>query len=453
MTKNKDSQQSMDYLEDERILAQAFLENYISVVKLDLSSGEAYVLKSEYDQEIERKACSWPELVQRYAQRRAYPPDKEVVLSLTLEKLRRFAETGEGNFPLEIRCQPVGGNYEFQWTELSANRIGSDIDQVLITTRNINETRLIRCIVDLFVYQNYDYLYLIDAKTDSYTRFTGRKGSTPVPPEKGEHYTEDMIHYNSKYVVPEDIERVTSNMRLPHVMEMLEQRDMYSFTSSGITKDGRYRHSRVVFLYYDKSSKLILTARTDVTQIYLEEQEKARQLAEALRNAQHDAMTGIYNQKATAELVKRSLGGQYRSTAAVLFVDVDNFKMVNDTLGHQKGDELLCVLARRLQEIAGRDGIAGRIGGDEFLLYLPNIPNKHEVKGIATQICRLFDTEPDEAFKELEVSCSVGISIYPHDGTNYETLLRKSDQALYTAKRYGKKQYYLYSCEGNLPEQ
>lgn len=255
-----------------------------------------------------------------------------------------------------------------------------------------------------------------------------------------------MIRYNRKYVTPEDYERVTGNMQIPHVLKMLEQSDQYSFTSGGITTDGKYRRSRTLFLSYDKAAGLILCARTDVTQIYLEEQEKGRQLSKALRSAQLDPMTGIYNQKATAELVTRSLESQYRRMAAVLFIDVDNFKMVNDTLGHQVGDDLLCYLARRIQEIAGRSGIAGRLGGDEYLLYLPDFSSISEVEDVAGKICDLFFASPVEIEKDL-LSCSVGISIYARDGTNYNTLLRKADQALYTSKRYGKRLYYLYSLE------
>lgn len=221
--------------------------------------------------------------------------------------------------------------------------------------------------------------------------------------------------------------------------------DTYSFTSSGLTVDGQYRRSRVVYLYYDKPAGLILCARTDVTQIYLEEQQKRRQLAVALQTAQLDPMTGIYKQKATGELVTRSLEDQYRDISAFLFIDVDNFKMVNDTLGHQKSDELLCFLADSIRDMAGCNGIAGRIGGDEFLLYLPSVPSVESVKRIAGQVCNVFNSYADLALKPDLVSCSVGISLYPHDGTDYKTLLRKADQALYTSKRYGKNRLSLYS--------
>lgn len=256
-----------------------------------------------------------------------------------------------------------------------------------------------------------------------------------------------MIRYNRTYVAPEDFEQVTANMQIPHVLKMLAQSDSYSFTSGGITNDGKYRRSQVLFLFYDKTAGLILLARTDVTQIYLEEQEKSRQLHEALVSAQLDAMTGIFNQKATTGLIKRSLESQYRKMAAFLFIDVDNFKQVNDTLGHQTGDHLLCFLAQRLQEIAGRSGIAGRLGGDEFLLYLSDISSIRKIEEIARSICDIPSTLSEVSILQGMISCSVGISIYPHDGTDYEKLLGKADQALYTSKRYGKREYYFYSLE------
>lgn len=434
-------------LENNDILVEAFFQAFIGVIKVDLQTGEALVLKSDLDQDAAGDKIPLADLVERYVQQRVYPTDQEKVSLITLECLNRFCLDGSG-FPIEIRARADGG--QFQWVEISAARVQSDPRHVLLTTRNIDETKFIRNIIDLFVYRNYDYLFLIDAKRDSYTRFTGSKGNTPVPPKKGEHYTADMQDYNRKYVVPEDYERVTANMQLRHIIEMLEHSDTYSFTSSGITEDGKLRRSRVTFLYYDKAEGLLLNARTDVTQIYLEEQEKNRQLADALRRAQHDALTGLYNQKATAELVSQSLEGQYRNTAAFFFIDVDNFKLANDTLGHQKGDELLCFLARQLEKIAGFGGIAGRLGGDEYLLYLPNIASVQEIEQAARQVCHTFDQTPQKD----TISCSVGISVYPQDSTDYEALLRKADQALYISKRYGKKRYYFYSHKSDkLAEQ
>lgn len=427
------------------ILAQAFLESHNSVIKLDLQTGKALVLKSGLDGEIDGMVFDWPDLLEYYANRHVYPPDRECLHSFHPELIKQLCQGKNSCKCMELRCMSETDQYE--WFELYAYKVGADEHTFLICTKNINEAKLVRSIVDLFVYRNYDYLFLINTKNDSYTRFTANKENIPVPPEKGAHYTEDMIRYNRIYVAPEDFERVTANMQIPHVLKMLAQSDSYSFTSGGITNDGKYRRSQVLFLFYDKTAGLILLARTDVTQIYLEEQEKSRQLHEALVSAQLDAMTGIFNQKATTELIKRSLESQYRKMAAFLFIDVDNFKQVNDTLGHQTGDRLLCFLAKRLEEIAGRNGIAGRLGGDEFLLYLSDISSIRKIEEIARSICDIPSTLSEVSILQGMISCSVGISIYPHDGTDYEKLLGKADQALYTSKRYGKREYYFYSLE------
>lgn len=433
--------------ENNRLAAQAFLEDHISVGKLDLQTGEVFVMKSDLDWEIAGLVFDWTELLKRYVQQRVYPPDRELASSFTLEWMREFCL----NINPRIELRSTAGENHYEWVEMAAYKVGADAHTALVCTKSINETKLVRSIVDLFVYQNYDYLILIDTINDSYTRFTGSKGNIPVPPEKGENYTADMIAYNCKYVAPEDCERVTANMQIPHILRMLKHSDSYSFTSGGLTEDGGYRRSRIMFLSYDKPAGLILCARTNVTQIYLEEQEKSRQLHEALQSAQLDAMTGIFNPKATAELVARSLENQYHKTAALLFIDVDNFKIINDTLGHQIGDALLCFLARSIQEIAGRKGIAGRLGGDEYLLYLPDVSSVSEIEEAAGKLCGIFSALPADFFakgvQQDMISCSVGVSVYPRDGTDYETLLRKADQALYTSKRYGKKRYYLYSLE------
>lgn len=179
----------------------------------------------------------------------------------------------------------------------------------------------------------------------------------------------------------------------------------------------------------------------------MEEQARNERLTAALYEAQHDALTGLLNHKGLKSLVVDSLEQLEKRQAAFLFIDVDNFKMVNDTLGHQEGDRLLRHLASAIQEIADQAGIAGRIGGDEFLLYLPQYTSVEQITRHAEEICHIFDPFAGETGKEFPISCSVGVSIYPKDGMDYESLLRKADQALYTSKRYEKNRCYFYSEE------
>lgn len=425
-------------------LAKILAKNYISLVEVDLLTGNAIVLKSSKDLELVGRELRWSELLDRYAKSRTYPEDRPKVLSLTQDYLNSFLDQGSEELVLEVRCSSEKAAY--MWAEINISVISAEERRLLVTTRNIDEDRMLKNIVEQFVYQDLDYFVLLNAKNDSYTMFSAKKSGTPIPPALSESYSAQMMRFNARYVAPEEFQQTTDNMQISHVLEMLEKEDRYSFSTSGTTDQGTFRRTRVQFQYYDKEAGLILLTRTDITQLFMEEQEKNERLAAALQDARQDALTGIYNKKGTEARIIDLLNRETENQSAFLFVDVDNFKMVNDTLGHQEGDTLLRFLAGSIRNIAAEcAGIAGRIGGDEFLLFLPGISSMAQVKKCAEKVCCAFDAVTEDAMKTIPISCSVGISIYPEDGADYETLLRKADQALYTSKRYGKNRYYFYS--------
>lgn len=425
-------------------LAKILAKRFISLAEVDLLTGNAVVLESRKDLELVGRELNWNTLLERYSQRRVFPEDRSKVLSLTQDYLNSFFVKGNEELVLEMRC--LLENAAYMWTEINISVISVKEQRLLVTTRSINEERMLKSIVEQLVYQDLDYFVLLDAKNDTYTMFSARKSGTPVPPVLGESYSEQVQKYNARYVAPEELQQTNENMQISHVLKMLEKEERYSFSTSGITDQGTFRRTRVQFQYYDKDAGLILLTRTDITQMFLEEQAKNERLAEALKDARQDALTGIYNQKGTEALIIDLLTKQAENRAAFLFVDVDNFKMVNDTLGHQEGDALLRFLADSIRNLAaGHAGIAGRIGGDEFLLFLPDISSLTQIKNCAEHVCHTFDAMTKETVKAIPISCSVGISIYPEDGSDYKTLLRKADQALYTSKRYVKNRYYFYS--------
>lgn len=425
--------------------AKALANNYISIAEVDLHTGNAVVLRSTEDSRLEGVELPWQVLLERYAQNRAYPEDRAMLQMLTYDRLKEFFEQGQEEIVLELRCVAVEAKYI--WVEIRVSLLSSAEKKLLVTTHSVDGRRMLKSIVEKFVFQNFDYFILLNARNNSYTMFSGDKNGIPLPPMSSDDYTTEVARYNAKYVPKEDYARVTANMQIPHVLEMLEHEPSYSFTSGGFATDGTLRRSRVQYQYYDKAAGLILLTRTNTTEIFKEEQEKNKRLTAALYEARHDALTGLLNQKGTEAFVIESLEQLQGEQGAFLFIDVDNFKMVNDTLGHQEGDRLLRFLGNAIQKIAKPDGIAGRIGGDEFLLYLPRYSSIKIIMEYAQQICGIFDTYKRESCKEIPISCSVGVSIYPKDGTDYECLLRKADQALYTSKRYGKNRCYFYSEE------
>lgn len=151
-----------------------------------------------------------------------------------------------------------------------------------------------------------------------------------------------------------------------------------------------------------------------------------------------DALTGVFN-KGTAEALCRAYLQTDHQHPAILFtLDLDNFKMANDSYGHQYGDQVLSKFAAAIRQIFGNSDIIGRIGGDEFIILMKEPADNDLLAAKAQEICRQAEKVSHKNNKSL-VSCSIGIAIQTAQETSYDELFRKSDQALYKAKRAGKK--------------
>lgn len=167
----------------------------------------------------------------------------------------------------------------------------------------------------------------------------------------------------------------------------------------------------------------------------------------ALRSkAEHDLLTGLYNRITVVGMIERIIARSEKGERHALFViDIDNFKNVNDRLGHLKGDELIVETASQMKRLFREDDVVGRIGGDEFVAFLKKISSVNMVVKKAESIRRAFRQNP--AFGKIGVSGSVGISFYPYDGRSYEELFRKADAAMYAAKNSGKDSFRIYTRE------
>ncbi|MHB8453709.1 MAG: sensor domain-containing protein [Acidiferrobacterales bacterium] len=165
--------------------------------------------------------------------------------------------------------------------------------------------------------------------------------------------------------------------------------------------------------------------------------------------AHHDALTELPNRIFYMDRLRQSLARArwHSRRLAVLFLDLDRFKNINDTLGHAVGDRLLQLIARRFADSIREGDVVARLGGDEFAILLDDISAEKDVPAIAKKI--LSTLEP--AFlidqRELFVSASIGISLYPADGEDSDTLLKHADVAMYRAKDAGKNNYQFYSAE------
>lgn len=170
----------------------------------------------------------------------------------------------------------------------------------------------------------------------------------------------------------------------------------------------------------------------------IDEEKKAEY--ELLMAAKMDKMTMVYNRETTMNCIREILFEQKDATHVLLMLDVDNFKNLNDTYGHQKGDEFLIQLADQLKRHFRDTDVVGRIGGDEFFALMKNVPDLSIVPRKADQILDTIIAICDN-YEGINLSGSIGISIYPEDGDTVEKLYAKADEALYQAKRRGKNQF------------
>jgi diguanylate cyclase (GGDEF)-like protein len=170
------------------------------------------------------------------------------------------------------------------------------------------------------------------------------------------------------------------------------------------------------------------------------------------RKALHDPLTGLANRAMFLESLERAVHKARRRSAqfSVLFVDLDRFKEVNDTMGHAAGDALLKAIAGRLLAAVRQSDLVSRLGGDEFVLLIEEHGGPEEVMIVAQKILAMVERPVAVDWREAAVSASVGIATFPEDGEDAETLLRNADTAMYQSKERGRNNFQFYSPELNI---
>jgi len=163
--------------------------------------------------------------------------------------------------------------------------------------------------------------------------------------------------------------------------------------------------------------------------------------------ATHDALTGLPNRLMFSQLLNHAIRSVQRhgKQLAVLFIDLDRFKTINDSLGHEAGDRLLKEMARRFKKSLRAVDVVGRLGGDEFIILTEEVNELSQIETLAHKILTTVIQPMVLTGEECRVTASIGISIYPRDGTDEQTLIKNADIAMYFAKEEGRNNYQFYS--------
>lgn len=228
----------------------------------------------------------------------------------------------------------------------------------------------------------------------------------------------------------------------------------YKTTTSGVAQeslDCRVIHSKGYFL--TTQIKIVpIVINSEITGAYV----MTRDISEQAENAEtikymafHDHLTGLYNRRALLNDLEEAIKTNRKKsgTFALLSIDLDRFKYLNDTLGHLAGDQILIQVAERLSEYSNKNNKVYRLGGDEFsILY---VGDRREATYLAQKILNLFSKSFYLHYQEYFISPSIGISMFPHDGKNAEMLIKNADEALFSVKERGKAHFQFYRTEMN----
>ena len=210
-----------------------------------------------------------------------------------------------------------------------------------------------------------------------------------------------------------------------------------------IRKDGTKRYiESSISLQKDSSDKPIgfRGIVRDVT-----ERKRAEERIQYL--ATHDALTGLPNRLMFGQLINHAIQAarRYQRQLAVFFIDLDRFKAINDSLGHEAGDQLLQEIAKRFKKSLRAVDVVGRLGGDEFIMLIEEMDELSQIENVAHKILSTAIQPIVLLGEECRVTASIGISIYPRDGEDEQALMKNADMAMYVAKEEGKNNYQFYS--------
>lgn len=274
-----------------------------------------------------------------------------------------------------------------------------------------------------------------------YTAMVGNEDSGETPTQKMKSGIDDVTRYISA--------RQLYDLPLAVVVGLSVEEQLAAVRSN--TTDYLWRAAAgslllifIMFLLGRMSRELALSRRRAAE----EQMAHARQV-EYL--AFHDGLTGLPNRSLFSKLLAQSIAyaSRYNKRLAVLFLDLDRFKQINDTLGHEAGDDLLKEVATRLKSALRESDIVARMGGDEFVAILPEMEDDSYSTVVAKKILAAVAQPFTLVGQEFRITVSIGISIYPHDGLDEQTLTKNADVAMYQAKQEGKNNYQFYSDKMN----
>jgi len=267
----------------------------------------------------------------------------------------------------------------------------------------------------------------------------------------GYHSKSELLHLRPSDISPKyQPDGEASLEKSKKMMQIAMKNGIHQFEWVHLKADGTpcWFEVRLSPIQLDNNSYIYATWR-DIQHKKEMEEKLLLQQKELYLQANHDKLTGLANRNLFYDRLKQAINKAKRANTkiALFFIDLDMFKDVNDTLGHDVGDLLLQEVAKRLQKEVRKEDTVARIGGDEFIIIMENISTIQQVSKKANILLKRILQEYTIQHHLLHISCSIGISIFPDDASNIHNLIKYADTAMYKAKSEGRNRWWFYSSE------
>lgn len=357
------------------------------------------------------------------------------------EYLKMFEKISSPNVKSVSGVMRVNNNGHRTWERLSLTNIVGKNKKIVRTVgvvENITEEKENEFL--LFTEKQYREVLLEDNETTYEINISKNIISLLNDSTKKRNYDEYLEDFTREQIYPDDIENVKKICSRENMIRL------YSEGKSEFKVDYRIKDKNGNFKWEECKVRLIKKLDTEELKgiVLVKDISNMKQLIEI---SEKDSLTLLYNRRTTKlavdEILRKKLEGKSQFHA-FLILDLDNFKMLNDKFGHMKGDSVLQEVAAKLTEYFGKNGIIGRLGGDEFIVFVKNLVSINDLKNTLNNILEDINITYTIEETSVTISTSIGIALAPKDGNSFQELYKKSDIALYYVKNNKKNGYSFY---------
>lgn len=391
-----------------------------TVWRYDREKDMFFVLSDDMFPELEHKWHDVDGLAEFFKSNCLFDADHEIWENyLGSEGLKRICASKVETLEFSLRFYDVNGRGP-QWHEVIVEHTAPGT--LMVSSKNIYD-KIKECALLKTTERVFDNIFYIDAESRNYMIHYPRNNS--ILPRTRNNYETSLEKIARGYVMEDEIEPFIHDMKLDNVCRKLEKKDSYILYATVRGRDGRMKYKKAVFSYLDDTKKIIVLIIVDVTDIVREYEHKINKYR---KESYRDALTGAYNRRYFEDKIKK-----LELQSGVAIIDMDDFKLCNDTFGHAAGDAALVTLVNTIKQCINENDVVVRYGGDEFILILPGADEKmleHKLQKIQNKVYKT----PAEGYPGMKISVSIG-GVVQRDET-IEDAAGRADKLMYRAKNH-----------------